>query len=142
VLTTPVKVFIAVGVLLGTALLVALVIAPFFETGVHTVTLRLVNDTPEPVSVRGCDDRACDSTWLRRDLDPGQEADADVDRDQVVQLFRVERAGRDATCLSARVHDGYLQLDGEGGALAVRLSEATPCPGTTVVPEPAGQPSI
>jgi hypothetical protein len=106
------------------------------------VTLRLVNDTPEDVTVRGCDDRACDSTWLRRNLQPGQETDTEVDRDQLVELFQVERAGHDDTCLPARVHDGYLELDGEGGALAVRLSEANACPGTTVLPEAAGEPSL
>jgi hypothetical protein len=37
-----------------------------------------------------------------------------------------------------RVHDGYKRLQGEG-ALAARLSQATPCPGTTVLPEPAEQ---
>jgi len=142
VLTTPVKLVIGLGVIVGTALLLTLVIAPFFETGEQTVTLRLVNDTPENVTVRGCDDRACDSTWLHRHLEAGQETDTEVDRDQLVELFQVERPGRDSTCLAARVHDGYLQLDGEGGALAVRLSEATACPGATVLPEPAGEPSL
>jgi hypothetical protein len=142
VLTTPVKLVIGVGVVIGTALLLALVIAPFFESSEQTVTLRLVNDTPENVTVRGCDDRACDSTWLDRDLDPGQETDTEVDRGRLVELFQVKRSGHDATCLPARVHDGYLQLNGQGGALAVRLSEATACPGTTVLPAPAGQPSL
>jgi hypothetical protein len=142
VLTTPVKLVIGVGVVVGTAFLLALVIAPFFESGRKTVTLRLVNDTPENVTVRGCNDRACDSTWLHRDLDPGHETDTDVDRDRLVELFEVERVGHDAACLPARVHDGYLQLDEDGGALAVRLSEATACPGTTVLPEPAGEPSL
>jgi hypothetical protein len=142
VLTRGVKLSIGVGVLIGTALLLALVIVPFFESGNQTVTLRLVNDTPEDVTVRGCDDRACDSTWLRRNLQPGQETDTEVDRDQLVELFQVERAGHDDTCLPARVHDGYLELDGEGGALAVRLSEANACPGTTVLPEAAGEPSL
>ena len=142
VLTKPVKLVIGAGVVVGTALLLALVIALSLEPGRHTVTLRLVNDTPEHVTVRGCDDLACDSTWLDRDLDPGQETDTDVDRDRLVELFQVERSGHDATCLPARIHDGYLQLDGEGGALAVRLSEATACPGTTVLPAPAGEPSL
>ncbi len=142
VLTTPVKLVIGAGVIVGTAFLLALVIAPFFESSNQTVTLRLVNDTPENVTVRGCNDRACDSTWLRRELDPGQETDTDVDRDRLVELFEVDRAGHDAACLPARVHDGYLQLDEEGGTLAVRLSEATACPGTTVLPEPAAEPSL
>ena len=142
VLTTAVKLAIGAGVLVGTAFLLALVIVPFFESGTKTVTLRLVNDTPENLTVRGCDDRTCEATWLRRDLDPGQETDTNVDRDQLVELFEVQRAGHDVTCLPARVHDGYVQLDGEGGALAVRLSDATACPGTTVLPEPAGEPSL
>ena len=129
---------------LGTALLVALVALPwFFDSNTTTVTLRLVErHAAEAVTVRGCSDRNCDSTWLRRDLDPGQEADTDVDADALVELFQLERPGHESACLPARVHDGYLQLDHGRGALAIRLSEATSCPGTTVLPAPAGQPSL
>jgi hypothetical protein len=74
---------------------------------------------------------------LHRELRPGLEADAEVASDELVEPFRVERRGAE-TCLPVRVHDGYQRLRGEG-ALAARLSQATPCPGTTVLPEPAEQ---
>jgi hypothetical protein len=143
ILARPAKIAIGLGVALGTTLLLALVVLPwFFDSNTTTVTLRLVNDTPQAVTVHGCSDRDCDSTWLRRDLDPGQEADTDVDPDDLVELFQLERPGHERVCLPARVHDGYLQLDRGRGALAIRLSEATSCPGTTVLPAPAGQPSL
>ena len=61
-----------------------------------------------------------------------------IDSDSFVELFKLPRRGPDL-CLPVRVHDGYLRLSAGSGALAVRLSEATPCPGTTVQPEPAEQ---
>ena len=137
VLTRGVKAAIGTGVVTGTALLVALLVAPWL-TGSDSgpkVTLRLLNDTQETVTVRGCDDPDCTTTWMHRDLEPGLEADAEIDSDELVALFRVERASGD-TCLPVRVHDGYEHLGG-GGALAARLSQATPCPGTTVLPVPA-----
>jgi hypothetical protein len=143
VLTRSVKIAISLGVVLGTALLLAIFVLPwFFESDTKTVRLRLVNDTPQTVTVRGCFDAECDTTWLHRELEPGQEADADVDRGDLVDLFKVERSGHEDACLPTRVHDGLQQLDGGRGTLAVRLSEATPCPGTTVLPEPAGEPNI
>jgi hypothetical protein len=143
VLTRPVKMAIGLGVVLGTALLVAIFILPwFFESDTKTVTLRLVNDTPQTVTIRGCFDVDCATSWLRRELEPGQEADEDVDRDDLVDLFKIARSGGVDTCLPARIHDGYQRLEGGRGTLAVRLSEATPCPGTTVLPEPAEEPSI
>ncbi len=143
VLARPAKIAIGLGVGLGTALLLALVVLPwFFDSNTTTVTLRLVNDTPQAVTVRGCSDPDCDSTWLRRDLEPGQEADTDVDSGDLVELFQLERPGHERACLPARVHDGYLQLDQGRGALAIRLSEATSCPGTTVLPASAGEPSL
>lgn len=139
VLTRPVKAAIGVGVLAGTALLLAILIVPWLTDSDSTprVTLRLLNDTQETVTVRGCDDADCTTSWMRRKLEPGLETDAEVPSDELVELFRVERTGGD-TCLPVRVHDGYQRLRGEG-ALAARLSQATPCPGTTVLPEPAEQ---
>ena len=144
VLTRPVKVAIGVGVALGTALLLALLIVPWFvESSTNTVTLRLVNDTPQTITVRGCSNPPdCDSTWFHRELEAGQEADTDVDSDDLVDLFELRRSGREDMCLPARIHDGYLQLEDGRGALAIRLSEATSCPGTTVLPAPAGEPSL
>ncbi len=143
VITRSVKIAVGLGVVLGTVLLLAIFALPwFFESETKTVTLRLVNDTPQTVTVRGCFDPECDSSWLNRELEPGQEADADVDPDDLVDLFKVERSGHEDACLPARVHDGYQQRDGGQGTLAIRLSEATPCPGATVLPEPADEPSI
>jgi hypothetical protein len=139
VLTRGVKAAIGVGVVAGTALLVGIFILPWFSDSGSTprVTLRLVNDTQETVTLRGCDDADCTTSWLHRELGPGLETDAEVPSDELVEMFRVERAIGDA-CLPVRVHDGYERLEGEG-ALAVRLSDATPCPGTTVLPEPSEQ---
>ena len=103
-----------------------------------TVTVRLVNDTRRTVQVRGCDDQECFAPWLDRELGPGLETDADVDSEAFVNLFKVAQPGPDL-CLPVRVHDGYLLLNGGPGALAVKVSDATPCPGTTVLPVPAAQ---
>jgi len=142
-LTGGVKFAIGLGVVLGIALLSAIFVLPwFFESDTKTVTVRLVNDTPQTATVRGCSDAGCASSWLHRKLEPGQEADAEVDRDDLVDLFRIGRSGREEACLPARIHDGYLQLERGRGTLAIRLSDATPCPGKTVLPAPAGEPSI
>ena len=141
VLTRGVKIAIGIGVLVGTALLLAVLILPWvFESDTKTVSLRLLNDTPETVTVRGCLGSACDETWLDRDLEPGQETETDVAVEDFVELFHVASDGRDDACLPVRVHDGYQQLDAGLGTLVVRVSKATPCPGTTVLPEPASQP--
>jgi hypothetical protein len=137
VLTRGVKIAIAVGVLLGTALLAALLVAPWLTSSdtTPTVTLRLVNDMPETVTVRGCDDADCTTSWMHSELEPGLTVDVEIASDELIAMFRVERSGREDACLPVRVHDGYERLDGSG-ALAARLSKATPCPGTTVLPVP------
>jgi hypothetical protein len=139
VLTRTAKAAIGLGVLAGTALIVALFVAPWLSDSGSTpkVTLRLLNDTQESVTVRGCDDTDCTTSWMHRELGPGLETGAEVSSDELVALFRVERASGD-TCLPVRVHDGYERLEGDG-ALAARLSQATRCPGTTVLPEPTEQ---
>jgi hypothetical protein len=132
------KAAIAAGVVIGTAIVVGILVSPWIGNS-HSaprVTLRLLNDTRGPVTVRGCDDPDCTTTWLDRRLGPGLEADSEVDSNELVSLFRVKGVNGD-DCLPVRVHDGYVRLGG-GGALAVRLSLATPCPGTTVQPVPAG----
>jgi hypothetical protein len=138
VLTRPVKAAIGIGVLVGTALIVGLFVAPWLsDSGSSSkVTVRLLNDTQETVSLRGCDDADCTTSWMHRELGPGLEADAELPS-ELVALFRIKRAIGDA-CLPLRVHDGYQRIKGEG-ALAARLSQATPCPGITVLPEPAEQ---
>ena len=130
------KAAIGVGVLLGTALLVGIFVVPWFADASPSgrVTLRIVNDTGQTVTLNGCDDADCTTTWLHRELEPGLEADAKVDSDELVTLLRLERPGEDE-CLPVRVHDGYQRLR-RGGALAVPLSQATACPGTTVLPDP------
>jgi hypothetical protein len=138
VITRAVKVAIGVGVVVGTAVIVAILVAPWLTSSDTTarVTLRLLNDTQGTVTVRGCDDSDCVTSWMHKELEPGLEVDAEVASDEFVTLFRVERRGGSDECLPVRVHDAYQRLDG-GSTLATRLSEATPCPGTTVLPVPA-----
>jgi hypothetical protein len=139
VLTRRVKVLIGVGVVLAVAAIAGAITAiALVDDTRTTVTLRLVNDTQDQIRVQGCDDRDCFTTWLDRDVGPGLETDADVDTDSLVEEFKLPRRGPDL-CLPVRVHDGYLRLGGGSGALAVRLSEASLCPGTTVLPEPTEQ---
>jgi hypothetical protein len=139
VLTRRVKVLIGVGVVLVVAAIAgAITAAALVDTSRTSVTLRLVNDTQHQITVRGCDDPDCFTTWLDREVGPGLETDAEVDSDTLVELFKLPRRGPDL-CLPVRVHDGYQRLGGSSGALAVRLSEASECPGTTVLPAPAEQ---
>jgi hypothetical protein len=139
VLTRGAKAAIGVGVVAAAALLVAILVVPWSsESGSPpSVTLRLLNDTPETVTVRGCDEADCTTSWMHRELAPGLETGAEVSSDELVAVFRLKSASGDA-CLPVRVHDGYARLEGEG-ELAARLSQATPCPGTTVLPAPAEQ---
>jgi hypothetical protein len=102
--------------------------------------VRLRNDTGQTVILRGCDNPGCGTSFLRKEVGPGDEADAEVDPDTLVQLFRIDRSGADE-CLPLRVHDAYQLLE-PGGALTARLSQASPCPGTTVLPRPAQQVSL
>jgi hypothetical protein len=136
VFTRGVKAAIGAGVVLGTAILVGILVVPWLSdsSSAKMVTLRLLNDTQEPVTVRGCNDVDCTTTWMQRDLKPGLETDAEVRSDELVVMFRVKGTGGDE-CLPLRIHDGYLRLDG-AHALAARLSQATPCPGRTVLPVP------
>jgi hypothetical protein len=140
VLTRGVKIAVGVGVLAGVAAVTGLVLAVVLGgTTNRTVTVRLVNDTSQTVSLRGCDDPGCGMSFRRHEVGPGDEADAEVDPDTLVQLFRIDRPGPDE-CLPLRIHDAY-QLLGSGGALTARLSQASPCPGTTVLPRPTERPA-
>jgi hypothetical protein len=133
-LTRGVKLWIAVGVAVAVAAVVGIIVAiALTDTTQKTVTLRLVNDTGRSVTVRGCDDPDCTTSFLHHQVDPGAEADADVDTETLVQVFRLEQPGADR-CLPLRVHDAFLRLGSGGGTLSARLSQATPCPGTTVLP--------
>jgi hypothetical protein len=140
-LTGGVKVAIGIGVLAALAVFVGFVLAAALGGGSSTtVTLRLVNDTGRTVSVHGCDGTDCTTTFMDRQLEPGVRTETDVDADTLVQVFTFERGGSDE-CLPLRVHDAYQRFGG-GLVLAARLSQATPCPGTTVLPRPAAQTPI
>jgi hypothetical protein len=135
------KVAIGVGVLAALAAVVGLVLAAALGGDTTTtVTLRLVNDTGGTIDVRGCDDPDCVTSFLHRQVAPGARTETDVDADTLVQLFTFVRGGA-KECLPLRVHDAYQRLGGDG-VLTARLSQATPCPGTTVLPQPAAQTPI
>ncbi len=134
VLTRGVKVAVGIGVLAGTAAVVGLVLASVLvDSGSKTmVTLRLDNNTGRTVTVRACADGYCPS----RKVGPGDETETKLDADKLVQVFRLDLPGMDK-CLPLRVHDAY-QLFGKPDALQATLSQATSCPGTTVLPRPGG----
>jgi hypothetical protein len=138
--TRGVKVAIAIGTLLGAAGLVAFFVLPFFFSSDTTeVTLRLVNDTHAKASVRGCDDPSCDVPWMHADLDPGLSTERDVPTDDLVDLFRFDRSGEDL-CLPLRIHDAFVRHGSDTSVVLVgRLSTATSCPGSTVLPGAAAQ---
>ena len=140
VLGRGVKAAIGVGVLLTTAIVLAIFVVPWVidSDPAPKVTLRLLNDTERTQTIRGCAEADCVTSWMETEVPAGLEADRDVAAEELVTLFRLERAAGDL-CLPVRVHDGYVRLDGGAGALAVRLSRATPCPGTTVLPAVAQQ---
>ena len=134
--TRGVKLAIAIGAAIGTVAVVAVFSIPFiFESSSEPeVTLRLLNDTKQSATLRGCDDSDCFTTWLRRELDPGLATESSVPTDDLVELFKVKLAGGDEICLPVRVHDA-VQRFGDTGALVARVSQASPCPGTTVLPQ-------
>jgi hypothetical protein len=134
VLTRGVKIAVGIGVLAGTAAVVGLVLASVLvDSGSKTmVTLRLDNTTGRTVTVRACADGYCPS----REIGPGDETETKLDADKLVQVFRLDLPGTDK-CLPLRVHDAY-QLFGKPDALQATLSQATSCPGTTVLPRPGG----
>ncbi|HSS79782.1 MAG TPA: hypothetical protein VLK24_01180 [Gaiellaceae bacterium] len=134
VFTRGVKLWIAVGVLVATAAIVGIVLAGILvDTGpATTVTVRLRNDTGRTITVRACSDGLCPS----HEVGPGERTESEVDAEKLVQVFRLEQPGPDA-CLPLRVHDAY-QAFGQPAALQAKLSQATPCPGTTVLPRPGG----
>jgi hypothetical protein len=136
VFTRGVKIAIGIGAALGTAAIVAVFAVPVFvgSSKEPAVTLRLLNDTPERVAVRGCNDAEdCFSTWMHRDVDPGLTTESSVPADDVIEPFRVKFPGRREICLPVRLHDA-VERYADAGAFVVRISQATPCPGTTVLP--------
>jgi hypothetical protein len=137
--TRGVKFWIAVGVALGVALTAGIILAVALSSSSEPdVTLRLVNDTGASVTVRGCDDTSCFSFWMHADLDPGLQTEREVPADDLVDVFRVKRPGLAEECLPLLVHDGYVLAGSQTPlTLVAKLSDATPCPGTTVRPRPA-----
>jgi hypothetical protein len=136
VFTRGVKTAIAVGVAVATLLIVGAFTLPALVGASEEphVTLRLLNDTRERATVRGCDAvEDCYSTWLDRDVDPGLVTETSVPRDEVIEPFRVKLPGREETCLPVRVHDAVARY-GDTQALVARLSQASACPGKTVLP--------
>ena len=139
--TRGVKIAVGVGAGLVTAILVSvLTLAALSGSSQEPeVTLRLLNDTPERVTVRGCNDPDdCVSTWLHRDLDPGLTTESAVPTDEVIEPFRIKFPGRNEICLPVRVHDAVARY-GSTNVLVARVSRASPCPGTTVLPQPTAQ---
>jgi hypothetical protein len=138
--TRGVKVAIAVGTAIAAAGLVAFFVLPlFFSSSTSKVTLRLVNDTHAKTSVRGCDDQSCDFPWMHANLDPGLSTERNVPTDDLVDLFRFTRSGQDL-CLPLRIHDAFVRHGSDTSVVLVgRLSRATPCPGSTVLPGAAVQ---
>lgn len=136
VLTRGVKLWIGIGVLAAIAAIVGFVlVSVLVDTGPKTpVTLRLRNDMGRAVSVRACHDPSCDTGSASRTLQPGDLTETTVDANRLVQVFRLQQPGPDA-CLPLRVHDAYQQFG--GNTFSARLSQATPCPGTTVLPRRA-----
>jgi len=138
--TRGVKVAIGIGTVIAAAALVAFFVLPFiFSSSTTDVTLRLVNDTSAEVSIDGCDDVDCLSTWMHADLDPNLTTERDVSTDDLVDVFQFEQDGRDF-CLPLRIHDAFVRHGSDTSVVLVgRLSKATPCPGSTVLPGAAPQ---
>src|SRR5690348_14581706 len=88
------KIAIGLGPLAALAVFVGFVLAIALDgESTTTVSLRLVNDTDQAVTLRGCDDASgldCTTTFLDRRLEPGVRTETDVDADTLVQLFRFE----------------------------------------------------
>jgi hypothetical protein len=138
--TRGVKLAIAIGAVLGTVALLAVFVLPFvFSSSSTTVTLRIVNDTGAKATVRGCDDADCAYPRMNADLDPGLSTERDVPVDFQVEYLRFRRAGVDL-CLPLRVHDAFVRYGSDTSVVLVgRLSRATRCPGTTILPGAANE---
>jgi hypothetical protein len=134
--TRPVKVVIGTATLLGALVVIGIIVATLaFSSSETQLTLRLVNDTPSELTIRGCDDPDCTTSWTHADLDPRRFTERQIAADDVIELFRVTRSGAES-CLPLRVHDAYVRYGSDPTVVLVaRLSRATTCPGTTVLPQ-------
>lgn len=139
------KFWIAVGVVIGllfVAALVAALIVGAFSSGGDDLKLRVRNDTPGRVTVEWCSTVACDGGFDPIDtlhLDPGEYEREDLPADDVVDLFVAEGARVGRVCLPVRVDRTYQGLSDKQTVVAVRISQATRCPGSIVTPLPADQ---
>jgi hypothetical protein len=132
-----VKIAIGVATLLGAAAVVAVLVVPFLTSsgGGTSLTLRLVNDTNTRAKVRGCNDLSCDAIWMNAELDPGLATERTVSPDDLIDLFLVKPSGGHQRCLPVRVHDAYRRAGSDAKLVYVaKLSQATSCPGVTVLP--------
>jgi hypothetical protein len=135
-ITRGIKLWIGLGVVVTTLAIIGVFLAAaLVSTSTTDVTVRLVNDTRASVTVRGCDDSDCATTWTQADLDPGLNAERDVPVADVVEYFEVKPSGGTIKCLPLLVHDAYERSGERASVLVARLSAATPCPGTTVLPK-------
>jgi hypothetical protein len=130
------KVVIGAATLVGALAIVGVVIGIALSGSSSTqTTLRLVNDTGRAANVRGCDNSSCVTTWMHASLDPRLTTERRVPVDDLIDLFQVKLPGGGWSCLPIRVHDAYLRGGSDSSlVLVAKLSQATPCPGETVLP--------
>ena len=137
VFTRSVKLWIGIGIAVAIAAFVGFVlVAALVDTGPQTRSRSGSRTTPAARSPFAGATAQAAIRAPRKDVDAGDLAEAEVDANLLVQVFRLEWPGPDE-CLPLRVHDAYQRIGGSG-ALGANLSQATPCPGTTVLPRRAG----
>ena len=139
-LTRGVKIAIGLGVALMTAAIVAFFALPAFvdvKQEASPVTLRLVNDTKQRAVVAECLFPDCSVRLRRKSVGPGRKLERIELSDDRIDVFSVKRLGKEA-CLRVRVQAGYKRAGSDPElTLVAKLSQATPCPGTAVVPQAA-----
>ena len=139
-LTRGVKIAIGLGVALTTAAIVAFFTLPAFvdvDQEVTPVTLRLVNDTKQPAVVADCLLPDCSVRGSRKSVGAGRKLERIEFSDDDIDVFSVRQRGA-ATCLRVRVQAGYKRAGSDPElTLVARLSQATPCPGTAIIPKAA-----
>ena len=139
-LTRGVKIAIGLGVALMTAAIVGFFALSAFvdvEQKATPVTLRLVNDTKQRAVVADCLFPDCSVRLSRKSVGPGRKLERIEFSDDRIDVFTVKRRGTEA-CLRVRVQAGYKRAGSDPElTLVAKLSQATPCPGTAIVPKAA-----
>jgi hypothetical protein len=136
------KFWIAVGVVIGllfAAAFVAALIAGALSSSGDDLNLRVRNDTGGRVTVKWCSTVACNADFDPIDtmhLEPGEYARRDLPSDDIADLFVVEGSRVGRVCLPIRVDQTFEGLPDKQRVVAVRISQATPCPGEIVTPQP------